>query len=98
MVATVATNKSECFDDFIMKANAVSQQPVNQTHAKVNKQYEEFNKRFIDTVRTKDMDRLLSEKNQEAYLNELKVMNTCPDCIKAISDASHVCARHGHHH
>ena len=75
---------NKCFDEFIMKANAATL-PTST-------------KRFIDKVHTKDMDRLLSEKNQEAYLNELKTMNTCPDCIKALTNNSHICPSHGHHH
>jgi hypothetical protein len=55
-------------------------------------------KRFIDQVPPKVIDRLLSEKNKEAYLNELRQMNTCDDCNKAITVATHNCPKHGHHH
>jgi hypothetical protein len=40
---------NKCFDEFIMKANAAT--------------LPSSTKRFIDKVHTKDMDRLLSEKN-----------------------------------
>lgn len=48
-------------EEFIMKANTTN--------------LPSSTKRFIDQVPPNVIDRLLSEKNKEAYLNELRQMN-----------------------
>lgn len=53
---------------------------------------------LLDKMNTKVFERLMSEKNQEAYLNELRDMNSCPECIRARTNTTLNCKIHGHHH
>jgi hypothetical protein len=54
--------------------------------------------RLLENMNPKLFERLMSEKNQQNYLNELKEMNSCPECIKARSNTGYECKNHGHHH
>ena len=73
-------------------------------HGNNSKSYEEYflkhnaQGKLLENMNSKVFERLMSQKNQENYLNELKEMNTCPECIRARTNSTIDCKLHGHHH
>jgi hypothetical protein len=55
-------------------------------------------RQFVESCSPNYINRLFSSKNQEAYLNELRQMNKCEECNKALQNSDIICPDHGHHH
>ena len=43
------------------------------------------------------IDRLLSMKNKESYIKDLRQMNSCEECKQSLINSSIMCPKHGHY-